>query len=90
MRMLRIGLAQLDPTVGDLDGNTDRILAAIADARARGVELLVFPEMMLTGYPPEDLLLKPGFLARVAECDLVIEVVLERKKHEEEMSVAKE
>jgi NAD+ synthase (glutamine-hydrolysing) len=67
MRLLRLGLAQLNPTVGDLDGNFDRIVAAIGRARDQGVELLVFPEMVLPGYPPEDLLLRPAFIQRVLE-----------------------
>jgi len=62
MRSLRIGLAQLNPTVGDLDGNFARVRDAIERARARGVELLAFPEMVVPGYPPEDLLLKPRFI----------------------------
>lgn len=61
MRALRIGLAQLNPTVGDLDGNRRAIAAAAAKARAAGVDLLVLPELALPGYPPEDLLLKPSF-----------------------------
>jgi len=62
MRTLRIGLAQINPTVGDLDGNCARILETIERARALGVELLAFPEMVVPGYPPEDLLLKPAFI----------------------------
>jgi NAD+ synthase (glutamine-hydrolysing) len=62
MRLLRIGLAQINPTVGDLDGNIARIRAAIANARTLGVDLLAFPEMCVPGYPPEDLLLKPAFI----------------------------
>ncbi len=62
MRTLRIGLAQINPTVGDLDGNLARILEEIERARALGVELLAFPEMCVPGYPPEDLLLKPAFI----------------------------
>lgn len=62
MRMLRIGLAQINPTVGDLDGNSAKVVAAIERARALGVELLAFPEMVIPGYPPEDLLLKPAFI----------------------------
>ena len=49
--------------VGDLDGNADRILAALDTAEAEGCDLAVFPELAITGYPPEDLLLKPGFVA---------------------------
>ena len=59
---MRIALAQLDVAVGDLDGNRDRIRSWLGDARARGADLVVFPELALTGYPPEDLLLRPGFL----------------------------
>jgi len=62
MRLLRIGLAQINPTVGDLDGNIARIRASIERARAIGVDLLAFPEMVVPGYPPEDLLLKPAFI----------------------------
>ena len=62
MRLLRLGLAQINPTVGDLDGNVERIVDAIARARALGVDLLTFPEMCVPGYPPEDLLLKPAFI----------------------------
>ncbi len=62
MRPLRIGLAQLNPTVGDLDGNVARIRDTIERARALGVELLAFPELVVPGYPPEDLLLRPAFI----------------------------
>ena len=67
MRQLRIGLAQINPTVGDLDGNFARIAAQIQRARELGVELLAFPEMAMTGYPPEDLLLRPDFISRTIE-----------------------
>ena len=67
MRSLRLGLAQLNPTVGDLDGNFERIVAAIGRARAQGVELLAFPELAITGYPPEDLLLNPSFVERAVQ-----------------------
>jgi NAD+ synthase (glutamine-hydrolysing) len=59
---VRIALAQLNQIVGDLDGNRDRIVAALHGARDRGAQLVVFPELAVTGYPPEDLLLRPGFL----------------------------
>jgi NAD+ synthase (glutamine-hydrolysing) len=59
---VRLALAQLNAVVGDLDGNRSRILAALADARGAGADLVVFPELAVTGYPPEDLLLRPGFL----------------------------
>ena len=67
MRSLRIGMAQINPTVGDLEGNFGRIVGACSRARDAGVDLLVFPEMVLPGYPPEDLLLQPAFIARVLE-----------------------
>ncbi len=67
MRQLRIGLAQNNPTVGDLEGNCALIATRIAQARALGVDLLVFPEMSVPGYPPEDLLLRPAFIARTVE-----------------------
>ena len=59
---LRAALAQINSTVGDLTGNADRIAAAIDHARAEQAQLVVFPELALTGYPPEDLLLKTHFL----------------------------
>jgi NAD+ synthase (glutamine-hydrolysing) len=64
MRQLRLGLAQLNPTVGDLAGNFERVVRAIERARELGVDVLAFPEMVMTGYPPEDLLLKPSFIER--------------------------
>jgi NAD+ synthase (glutamine-hydrolysing) len=60
---LRVALAQLNPTVGDLDGNLDKILDAYERADAAGCDLVAFGELSTTGYPPEDLLLKPGFVA---------------------------
>jgi NAD+ synthase (glutamine-hydrolysing) len=63
---LRAALAQIDSTVGDIAGNADRIAAATVQARERGAAIVVFPELALTGYPPEDLLLKPHFLAETA------------------------
>ncbi len=61
--MVRVALAQLDPVVGDLDGNVERILAALRRAEAAGADICVFPELAVTGYPPEDLLLKSGFVS---------------------------
>ena len=58
---MRIGMAQLNPTVGDLDGNVEKIIEAIDDLRDSS-DLIVFSELAVTGYPPEDLLLKPQFL----------------------------
>ena len=62
MRRLRIGMAQINTTVGDFAGNAKKIFTAIAEARSCGVDLLTFPELAITGYPPEDLLLKPQFI----------------------------
>ncbi len=62
MRTLRLGMAQINPTVGDLDGNTRKIIQYINDARKMGVDLLTFPELSIPGYPPEDLLLMPRFV----------------------------
>src|SRR5881397_2210185 len=59
---LRIALAQVNPTVGDIEGNARLISAWIARAREAGAQLVVFPEQTVTGYPAEDLWLKPHFL----------------------------
>ena len=58
---MRIGLAQINPTVGHLTGNRDLIIAAYRDLVAAGAELVVFPELASCGYPPRDLLLKRRF-----------------------------
>lgn len=63
MTWLRVALCQLDLVVGDLGGNVEKILGALARAEEGGADLAVFPELAVTGYPPEDLLLKPGFVA---------------------------
>jgi len=60
--LLRVALAQLNPTVGDIRGNARKVSEGIARARDEGASLVVFPELALTGYPPEDLLLKTSFL----------------------------
>ena len=62
MRKLRLAMAQINATVGDLEGNTSRILDNVERARARQADLVVFPEMAIPGYPPEDLLFKPSFI----------------------------
>jgi len=59
---LRVGLAQIDPTVGDIDGNAAKIAAWIGRARAEGADLAIFPELCLPGYPAEDLYLKRHFV----------------------------
>ncbi|MGZ4150718.1 MAG: nitrilase-related carbon-nitrogen hydrolase, partial [Actinomycetota bacterium] len=82
--MVRVALGQLNTTVGDLDGNVSRLATMAADACAAGADLAVFPELAITGYPPEDLVLRPEFvrdnlaalqeLARrtAAACDVVV------------------
>ena len=59
---VRIGLAQIDTTVGDFEGNAQKILEYLERARAESVDLIAFPELTLTGYPPEDLLFRHDFL----------------------------
>jgi NAD+ synthase (glutamine-hydrolysing) len=63
---MRLALAQINTVVGDLDGNRDRILGALEEARGAGADLVLLPELAVTGYPPEDLLLRPGFLRAAA------------------------
>ncbi|MBW3626775.1 MAG: NAD+ synthase [Actinobacteria bacterium] len=62
MTVLRVAACQVNPVVGDLEGNVKRILAGVEEAEDAGCDLAVFPELAVTGYPPEDLLLKPGFV----------------------------
>jgi len=62
-RRLRIGLAQVNTTVGDFAGNRQKIIQIIEEARSSGVDLLALPELAVCGYPPEDLLFKPQFIA---------------------------
>ena len=62
MRIFRLAMAQMNATVGDFDGNAERIITSINEARALGADLIAFPELALPGYPPEDLLLKPQFI----------------------------
>ena len=63
MPRLRVAACQIDTVVGDLEGNVERILRALERAEGAGADVAVFPELALTGYPPEDLLLKSGFVA---------------------------
>jgi NAD+ synthase (glutamine-hydrolysing) len=80
---MRIALAQLNVVVGDLDGNVERIAAAIAEAKRSSADLVVLPELAVTGYPPEDLLLRPGFVRAAREavdevargCDGIVALV---------------
>jgi NAD+ synthase (glutamine-hydrolysing) len=64
---MRVGIAQINSTVGDLSGNTRKIMESIDQAKSLGVDLLTFPELAITGYPPEDLLLKPQFIRQNKE-----------------------
>ena len=61
-QMLRIAAAQINPTVGDLEGNAGKIIKYIQRTEGFGVDIICFPELALIGYPPEDLLLKPKFV----------------------------
>ena len=61
-RTFRLALAQINPTVGDIPGNTSRILDYVERARQAQADLVAFPELAIPGYPPEDLLFKPSFL----------------------------
>ena len=63
MRQLRLALVQMNAAVGDLRGNVDRMLATVEQARAGGADVVAFPELAITGYPPEDLLFKRQFIA---------------------------
>jgi len=81
MSTIRIALAQINPTVGDFDGNADLAISYLERAREAGADLVAFPELAIPGYPPEDLLLRPHFvrenlraLARVIEAagDMVV------------------
>ena len=77
MRNLRLVMAQINTTVGDLDGNTAKILNCIDEAKRFQADLIAFPEMAITGYPPEDLLLRPSFLS--SNIDKMLEVASNSK-----------
>src|SRR5436190_1166343 len=64
---LRLALAQIDPTVGDIEGNVRLISESIDRARDRGAQVVLLPELCVSGYPPEDLVLRRDFLAAVRE-----------------------
>src|SRR5512146_1755259 len=67
MPRLRIALAQLNLVVGDLEGNVARIIETYERADVDGCDLVAFPELAISGYPPEDLLLRPAFVAQAQE-----------------------
>src|SRR5580765_8546379 len=90
MRTVRIAMVQMNPTVGDLDGNVRRITAWLREAKKAKADLVAFPELSITGYPPEDLLLKPRFVtdnlaalekvaARTGRCAAVVGFVDSRR-----------
>ncbi|MBU4342503.1 MAG: NAD+ synthase [Candidatus Omnitrophica bacterium] len=72
MDRVRVAISQINPTVGDLKGNTDKILFCLKQAVKKDCDLVVFPELVITGYPPEDLLLKPHFIRENLRCLNVI------------------
>src|SRR6185369_15151875 len=67
-RSMRIALGQINTTVGDLTGNAEKMMVFARRAAERGAEVIAFPELSLTGYPPRDLVEKPSFLER-SECE---------------------
>src|ERR1043165_2127307 len=69
---LAIALAQLNATVGDVAGNTEKVRRARATAAGQGADLVIFPELFISGYPPEDLVLKPAFQAA---CRVAVEAL---------------
>src|SRR3989339_1296237 len=74
MAKIRVGLAQINTTVGDLPGNSEKIIRYMDKARDHGCDIAVFPELALCGYLPEDLLLKPYFIQKNREyLDKIIE-----------------
>ena len=77
MRRVRVGLGQINPTVGDFDGNVRKILDGMARARALGCTIVAFPELAVPGYPPEDLVFKPAFI----ETNLRALAEIERASH---------
>ena len=62
VRAMRLALAQINSVVGDIDGNAARVIDWLEGARAEQADLVLFPELVVTGYPAEDLLLRPGFV----------------------------
>src|SRR6187399_1868509 len=74
---LAITVAQLNPIVGDVAGNAEKVRAARRRAAADGADLIIFPEMFIAGYPPEDLVLKPAFQAA---CRAAVEALARESK----------
>jgi len=65
---VKLAIAQLNPTVGDLEGNGQQIILAAQQAQQQGAEVLITPELGLCGYPPRDLLLRPSFITAMGQC----------------------
>lgn len=84
MRSIRLGLAQMNCTVGDLGGNVAKIKEYCRRAAAQGVDLIAFPELSISGYPPEDLLLKPQF---IADCGTALAQIAEFSRELKEMTL---
>ena len=61
---VKVALGQINPTIGDFEGNRRLVLEATAAAERQGADLAIFPELALVGYPPRDLLLRSGFIQR--------------------------
>jgi NAD+ synthase (glutamine-hydrolysing) len=78
---MKIGIAQINTTVGDINKNFDKIISNIAKARAEKADLVIFPELTLTGYPPRDLLIKKSFVKKN------IEVLHQLVKHTENIAI---
>jgi len=72
---MRIAIAQLNPIVGDIEGNAQRILEAAQTAFNQGAELLLTPELSLCGYPPRDLLLNLGFVEKILPTMFLMRIV---------------
>ena len=68
MRTFRLALAQINVTVGNLHHNTQKIIAYLERARLEGADLVAFPELAITGYPPEDLIFKRQFVSDNIDC----------------------
>ena len=75
---LKIALAQLNPTVGDIAGNADKVRRARDQAAALGADVVAFPELFIAGYPPEDLVLRPAFQAA---CRIAVEALARESKN---------
>src|SRR5829696_9868333 len=75
---LAIALAQLNPTVGDVQGNAEKVRRARATAAGQGADVVMFPELFIAGYPPEDLVLKPAFQAA---CRTAVEALARETKN---------